>query len=426
MVTIIISITTCILMILSILFFPKIKIGNKQVCSYWIISLLGAILLLLLKKIDINYLFNELTSNNSMNPIKILILFVSMTFLSTYLDEVGLFKYIANLAVKKAGHSQIKLFVYLYIFISILTVFTSNDIIILTFTPFICYFSKNTKINPIPFLVTEFIAANTWSLMFLIGNPTNIYIGSKFNIDFLFYLKNMFFPTLAAGITSFIILFLIFKKELKKPIESFNLDKVVFDKPLLIIGLFHLCSCTILLILSAYINFEMWLITLFFALSLIICTLIYKLISKKYIFVYNTIRRIPYELIPFVLSMFTIVLCLKQNNITNTISNLINNNYILYIITSFFGANLLNNIPMSVLFSEILTTSTISLKCVFGVILCSNLGAILTPIGALAGIMWMNLLKKYKVNYSFLTFMKYGFVISIPTLILSSLVLFII
>ena len=139
MVTIVISITTCILMILSILFFPKIKIGNKQVSSYWIISLLGAILLLLLKKIDINYLFNELTSNNSMNPIKILILFVSMTFLSTYLDEVGLFKYIANLAVKKAGHSQIKLFVYLYIFISILTVFTSNDIIILTFTPFICY-----------------------------------------------------------------------------------------------------------------------------------------------------------------------------------------------------------------------------------------------------------------------------------------------
>lgn len=426
MVTIVISITTCILMILSILFFPKIKIGNKKVSSYWIISLLGAILLLLLKKIDINYLFNELTSNNSMNPIKILILFVSMTFLSTYLDEVGLFKYIANLAVKKAGHSQIKLFVYLYIFISILTVFTSNDIIILTFTPFICYFSKNTKINPIPFLVTEFIAANTWSLMFLIGNPTNIYIGSKFNIDFLFYLKNMFFPTLTAGITSFIILFSIFKKQLKKPIESFNLDKVVFDKPLLIIGLFHLCSCTILLILSAYISFEMWLITLFFALSLIICTLIYKLISKKYIFIYNTIRRIPYELIPFVLSMFTIVLCLKQNNITNTISDLINNNYILYIITSFFGANLLNNIPMSVLFSEILTTSTISLKCVFGVILCSNLGAILTPIGALAGIMWMNLLKKYKVNYSFLTFMKYGFVISIPTLILSSLVLFII
>lgn len=58
--------------------------------------------------------------------------------------------------------------------VAILTIFTSNDIVILTFTPFICYFSKNAKINPIPYLVAEF-AATTYSMMLIIGNPTNIY-----------------------------------------------------------------------------------------------------------------------------------------------------------------------------------------------------------------------------------------------------------
>lgn len=416
-------------MILSILFFPKIKIKKFTISTYWVISLIGALLLIITKQIGLNNLFSELTSNSSMNPIKILVLFLSMTVLSIYLDEVGLFKYIANYTIKKAQHNQFKLFVYLYVLVSILTVFTSNDIIILTFTPFICYFAKNTKINPIPFLVTEFVAANTWSLMFLIGNPTNIYIGAKFNIDFISYLKVMFVPTIIIGLTSFFMLLLIFRKALTKPIKQMIIENVSLNKKLLLIGLIHLCSCTLLLIISSYFNIEMWIITLCFALSLLLCIIIYKLIAKaKNVYLTHTLQRLPYELIPFVLSMFTIVLSLKENNITFDINHLLDNNhsYTSYIISSFLCTNLLNNIPTSVLYSEILVASSISIKNIFGVIMCSNLGAILTPIGALAGIMWMSLLKDNGVKFSFKDFVKYGSEIIIPTLIIGSLCLYII
>ena len=37
----------------------------------------------------------------------------------------------------------------MYFLIALLTIFTSNDIIILTITPFICFFCKNDKINPL-------------------------------------------------------------------------------------------------------------------------------------------------------------------------------------------------------------------------------------------------------------------------------------
>ena len=33
----------------------------------------------------------------------------------------------------------------MYVMVAILTIFTSNDIVILTFTPFICYFAKNAN-----------------------------------------------------------------------------------------------------------------------------------------------------------------------------------------------------------------------------------------------------------------------------------------
>lgn len=423
MITIIIAIVTCFTMILSILLFPKIKIKNISLDTYWIIVLLGAIILIICNLVNIKTIFNVFTSNSNVNPIKILVLFISMTLLSIYLDEVGLFGFLANYATKKAGNKQIKLFIYLYVLVSVLTIFTSNDIIILTFTPFICYFAKNTKINPLPYLIAEFVGANTWSMMFLIGNPTNIYIGTFFSINFIEYLKVMFLPTLCGGLCSFLIVYLLFRKELNKKLVITDFDTVSLNKPLLIIGLIHLISCSILLVISSYINLEMWVITLCFALSLILCVLIYKLFNKnKDIYLMKTIKRIPYQLIPFVISMFIIVLALKEANVTNYINKILNNNFILYGLTSFISSNILNNIPMSVFFSEIL--DGINYKNIYACIISSNIGAILTPIGALAGIMWMSLLKQYNVNYSFKKFTKYGIIISVPTLLITLLVLY--
>jgi len=72
-------------------------------------------------------------------------LFFSMTFLSIFLDEVGLFRYLAMFLLKHFRSNQRLLFITLYIMVGILTIFTSNDIVILTFTPFICYFCRNAK-----------------------------------------------------------------------------------------------------------------------------------------------------------------------------------------------------------------------------------------------------------------------------------------
>jgi len=57
----------------------------------------------------------------------------------------------------------------LFTFISAVAIFTSNDIVVLTFTPFVCYHAKNAKINPVPYLVSVFAAANTCSMLLIIG-----------------------------------------------------------------------------------------------------------------------------------------------------------------------------------------------------------------------------------------------------------------
>ena len=424
--TIIIAALTCLAMISCIVFKPYIQIKRVHVGTYWLVALVGAIILMAAKLVPINEVGQALVANTEINPIKILVIFITLTLISVFLDEIGFFSYVANLALKRAKGSQFKLFIALYLLASILTVFTSNDIIILTFTPFICMFCKRANINPIPYLVAEFVAANTWSMFLIIGNPTNIYLATSLNVSFFEYLKHMALPTLGAGITSFLVLVAIFYRKLKTPIENVVVQDVkIMDKYMLIIGLTHLVLCIIGLSICAYVNIEMWIISLSAAISLFVCEGVYIAITKKkFAPLERTIVRAPLELIPFVLSMFVIVLALKYQGVTTKIYEglITSQDGLVYGLTSALFANILNNIPMSVLFSSILQEGA-SFKAVFGAIIGSNIGAILTPVGALAGIMWSNILKRSDIKYSYLDFMKYGFIIGIPTLIVASILI---
>ena len=102
-----------------------------------------------------------------------------------------MFKDRAAKVMKHGGTSQLKLFVLLYIIISLVTLVTSNSTIVLTFTPFICYFAKNSNINPVPYVFMEYIAANTWSMFLMIGNTTNVYVATYFGVGFLDYVAVM-------------------------------------------------------------------------------------------------------------------------------------------------------------------------------------------------------------------------------------------
>ena len=427
--TIIISSITFVGITLSILFFPHIRIKKVKLDTYWIIAIIGAILLVATTLCPIQEIGNSWISNSAVNPLKILILFFSMTVLSIYLDELGLFRFLASVAVNRAKGHQSILFFVLYFLVAILTIFTSNDIVILTFTPFICFFCKHAKIKALPYLIAEFVAANTWSMMLIIGNPTNIYLATSAGITFLGYIKVMLIPTIAAGFVELLIVYLLFRKQLKEPICNDEPEIVHVDSKVdLIIGVIHLLVCLVFLVISQYIKVEMWLISLICAGSLLLCSLVIRLIKKKeWFYLTDCFKRLPYQLIPFILSMSIIVIALNYQGIADKIGELLNHGVLIlnYGASSFIFANIINNIPMSILFSNIPTALTNGeyLKAIFASIIGSNIGAFLTPIGALAGIMFSNLLNKYDMHFSFLDFIKYGAIVSIPVLTVSLVVL---
>ena len=411
--TIVISCLTFLLVTLSILFFPKIRIGKVSLSTYWIIAFIGAVLLLSFGFAPIGKVWEGLVGNTAINPLKIIVLFFSMTILSIFLDEVGLFRFLAAIAAKKAKNNQFVLFTIFYLLTATLTIFTSNDIVILTFTPFICFFCKNSKINPIPYLVAEFSAANTWSLMLIIGNPTNIYLATSAGIDFFDYFKTMALPTLCAGVIEFLVLVLLFNRKLRMPLQSNVEESHIENKSALILGIVHLATCLVFLIVSSYIDIEMWIIALACACSLLISVTLLCLFTKKnWNYLGESFRKLPYPLIPFFLSMFVVVVALNEQGISAKLAEFLGhtNTIWTYGFSSFFVSNLINNIPMSILFSDMATDKA----AVYASIVGSNIGAFLTPTGALAGIMFTSLVKEHETKYSFFDFVKYGTVASLP------------
>ena len=416
-----------------------LRLGMRQIRidMYFFGALLSPILIVLFGILNFSQIFTGLGGVGSLNPFGILVLFLSMVFLSIFLDITGFFEYCARVALKYASGNGRRLYFSLYLTVSLLTIFTSNDIIILTFTPFIYYFSKNAGIDPKPYLIAEFFAANTWSMMLYIGNPTNIVLAAAFNLRFDEYTKWMLLPALAAGFITMILLYMIFRKKINQPLrqtETINPRTAITDPISMILGLSMLAGCVICLAIAPYIGVEMWIISLGFGLSLLILLILRDIVvaftkekmNKKHFTIQTTIKKMPLSIIPFVLSLFITVEALRLYGITTDIGMFFNSlcgtsttlTTFIYGISSTFTANILNNIPMTVAFVPIAsaTSQATQLSAVLATTIGSNLGANITPIGALAGIMWMSILRDKKVTLTFKEFVTYGLLVTPVTL----------
>ena len=168
----------------------------------------------------------------------------------------------------------------------------------------------------------------------------------------------------------------------------------------------------------------MYIISSGFALFLLIFLFIYSLYKKNSNIILNPLKRIPYNLIPFVLSMFAIITALNTFDVFSIIGDSIENIGnskvvpIIYLLSSILSCNIVNNIPMTLAYSSVLGTNS-SIISIYATIMGSNIGALLTPVGALAGIMWLRILKETGIKYSFVDFVKNGFVITLSIIAVS-------
>ncbi|KAI9093106.1 arsenical pump membrane protein-domain-containing protein [Phlyctochytrium arcticum] len=214
-------------------------------------------------------------SEEGIQPYSVVILIFALAYICISIDVTGFFAYIAFQVAKKGGSSGSRLFLYLFLLSMTLTVFTSNDVVVLTVTPIVCYLTQETKTNPKAFLISTFIVCNIASMALYIGNPTNIIVAESYGITFLGYSAWMMLPTVVAVLVAYAACFLVLRKHIPDsippPPPEAEAKYQVKDKFGAAMGSAVLLACLIaLMVVPLLAKVPIWQLTLPFAVLMVI------------------------------------------------------------------------------------------------------------------------------------------------------------
>ena len=151
----------------------------------------------------------------NIKPYDVLVLFISLAYISIALDGTGALEATAFYVSKRGGSSGHLLFTYLYVFFLLTACIVGNDPLILSGTPFLAYLAQHTGLDPTAWIFAEFMAANTASAVLVSSNPTNILITGSFNLNYLTdFTKWTVLPSLIPAALNYPILLAMFWKKI--------------------------------------------------------------------------------------------------------------------------------------------------------------------------------------------------------------------
>jgi Na+/H+ antiporter NhaD/arsenite permease-like protein len=116
----------------------------------------------------------------------------------------------------------------------LLSAFFVNDTICLMLTPLLLAVLRPLKLKPLPFLLAIALASNVGSAMTPIGNPQNMLIAIASGISFGRFLFSLAAASLGGLVIVFVVLSLLYKRDLSAQLPDLERVDVPFDKPLVI------------------------------------------------------------------------------------------------------------------------------------------------------------------------------------------------
>jgi arsenical pump membrane protein len=135
----------------------------------------------------------------------VIVFILAFALVAEGLRRSGFIHYLAYRLADRGGANTTRLLLYLFLLSSVLTYVTSNDIVVLTMTPIVVSVAYQARIrNAKLLLLSQFIAANTVSMGILIGSPTNLILGQAMDIRFVEYFFLMLAPSVIALMATFV------------------------------------------------------------------------------------------------------------------------------------------------------------------------------------------------------------------------------
>lgn len=404
-----------------------------------VVALAGASLTMLLGLIPFESHF-DLNKNEFIKGVfqhvdfQVIFLLIGMMIIVHISSRSGVFKWLAlELLHLTKGHPKTVLF-SLAAFTAIASAFLDNVTTVVLMMPITFVIAKEFETDPVPFLITEVLASNIGGTATLIGDPPNIIIGTRAGLSFMDFVKELTPIVAIIFIVAIGILIFMFRKGLKatpermQHIATIDNSHTITDK-----NLMWRSVATILLVILGFVTHDMTHIPAFvFAVAGASFLLLFEQPKEIY-------KDVEWLTIFFFVGLFIIIGGFEANGgikfLADGLINLTHGSLeaasMIILWASGILSGIIDNIPytatMAPLISELINPAnpnaiTGNVHALWwSLSLGACLGGNFTIIGAAANVLVSETAASENHPISFFRFMKYGALITVISLALSTI-----
>jgi Na+/H+ antiporter NhaD/arsenite permease-like protein len=231
-----------------------------------IISIFGAALMIILGILTQENAFHSTDLGVDWN---VIFLLVSMMIIINIMKPTGCFEYLAIKSAKLAKGRPFMIMAIFSIVTAVVSAFLDNVTTVLLIAPVTLLICQALELDVVPYLITEALASNIGGTATLIGDPPNIMIASKAQLDFMqfiYHLSPVIIIVLIAYVITLKFIFgkrLTVKEELRQRVMAMNENDAIKDPVLLKKSLAVLAVTIIGFVLHGMLHYEPATIALF-------------------------------------------------------------------------------------------------------------------------------------------------------------------
>jgi arsenical pump membrane protein len=360
--------------------------------------------------------------------IDVYLFLTGMMLLSETARQEGLFDWLAALATQRARGSASRLFLLVYAVGAVVTTFLSNDAAAVVLTPAVAAAVKTARVkNPLPYLFICAMIANAASFVLPISNPANLVIYGGQTPSLLQWLPRFAIPSVLSILATFVILRLTKSRALKAEEVARDVKLPTLPRSGKIAGV-GLGLTAVALLASSGLGLQLGLPTAICGVLTALAVMILKRESPL-----RTLKGISWAVLPLVAGLFVLVEALDKTGLIRTIGDLVRDTAQSSETETVWGAgvliafacNLMNNLPAGLIAGNAVHVAQAPDRVTSAVVIGVDLGPNLSVTGSLATILWLTALRREDINVSAWAFLKLGFLVMPPALLLALSGLFI-